>query len=44
MHFDILSNDFYPHTTAAQTCKEDSDKIGHMTKIWNDRHSLKQLG
>lgn len=22
----------------------DGDKIGHMTKIWNDGHSLKQLG
>ncbi|MDG2004467.1 MAG: nuclear transport factor 2 family protein [Novosphingobium sp.] len=22
----------------------DGDKIGHMTKIWNDVHSLKQLG
>jgi hypothetical protein len=22
----------------------DSDKIRHMTKIWNDGHSLKQLG
>jgi predicted ester cyclase len=22
----------------------DGDKIGHMTKIWNDGHSLRQLG
>jgi hypothetical protein len=22
----------------------DGDKIRHMTKIWNDGHSLKQLG
>jgi predicted ester cyclase len=22
----------------------DGDKIGHMTKVWNDGHSLKQLG
>jgi predicted ester cyclase len=34
-------------TVAADYCyvmKFNGDKISHMTKIWNDGHSLKQLG